>query len=308
MTKEIKKNFKQEFPQIKENVLLKHHASFKFGGPADLYFETSSIGELQKIIELALDKRVDFFILGFGKNVIFADDGFRGLIIKLKFNTIKLISNDIIEAEAGASLAEIINFAHLNGLVGLESLAGIPSSLGGAIFGNAGAYKKTIGDFVVEIKTLIFDKIKKNVSTRNFTNQEFKFSYRGSLAKSAKNLIILSAKIKLKQAPLEKAKQEMREIIVKRQNNQSWDLPNAGCVFKNPPGKNAGELIEKCGFKGKVAGGLKVSERHANFIVNFNHGTSADYMALTKQIKESVKKKFNIELSEENIVVGRRLF
>ncbi|MBU1167661.1 UDP-N-acetylmuramate dehydrogenase [Patescibacteria group bacterium] len=301
MTSEQILTFKESFPEAQEGVLLKNQTSIKIGGPATLLIEVSKKDDLEKVLEYCLKNGLKYFILGWGRNVVFSDTGFDGVVIRPVFKSITLQEDNQLVAETGVTLSEIIAFAHRHKLTGMENLAGIPSSLGGAIFGNAGAFGSTMCDFVTEVEVL---EVKdKSIQDQVLSNKDFCFGYRDSKAKTEAKQIILAATLKLKKGDLKEAKERMKEVLLHRKESHPLDLPNAGCVFKNPEGESAGKLIEEAGLKGTQIGGLQVSEKHGNFIVNTGAGSFDDYKKLTSRIKTKVQEIYGVELEEENIVV-----
>ena len=285
--------------KFKKNVLLKNHTTFRIGGSAKYFFVAKTKEELIEAINLAKklnpspfpkgDRvKLPFFILGGGSNILVSDRGFNGLVIKF-----------------GQSLSSYIS-------KGLEWAVGIPGTIQGAVCSNAGAFKKSMKDVVKEVE--VFDI--KTGKIKIFKNKDCKFGYRDSIFKHKKNLIILSVRIKVKKSDPKKIKQ----YLDYRKKIQPLNLPSAGSVFKNPPGFSAGELgeedkssssafaaarlIEKCNLKGKRIGNVKISEKHANFIVNLGNGKAKDVKKLINSIKKKVKNKFNIELEEEIQYLG----
>jgi UDP-N-acetylmuramate dehydrogenase len=260
-----------------------------------------------------------FFILGGGSNVLFSDNGFNGLVIKLQ-NTQYEIRNTKIVAEAGVPLQKLVLESVKKGLSGLENLAGIPGTLGGAIWGNAGAFGREIGDLVEEVKILQIANGKLQIV--NLKKEDCKFGYRESIFKK-KNWIILEATLKLKKGKKKEIEEKIKKILRLRKEKQPLEFPSAGSVFKNVPIKKvpkkirekfkekikdgflpAGVLIDAVGLKGFQIGGAKISEKHANFIVNVGEAKASDVKELIEKIKKGVKKKFKIQLEEEIKLVG----
>jgi UDP-N-acetylmuramate dehydrogenase len=261
-----------------------------------------------------------FFVLGGGSNILVDDKGYKGLIIKIKNQELK-IKGPKIEVDAGVSLGQIVNLATKKNLTGLEWAVGIPGTIGGAVYGNAGwpMNKKNIGSVIEKVKTLDIKKLE----IQNYKPKNCRFGYRDSIFKHNKNLIILSAVLKLRVGKKEKIKKEILEILKKR----SGKIPtgfSAGSVFKNPNTKDiknkkilkdfqeiknfndkipAGFLIEKCGLKGRTVGGAKISEKHANIIVNLEKGTAKDVQSLINLAKTRVKAKFGVVLREEIVIL-----
>jgi len=274
--------------KFKKNVLLRNYTTFRIGGPAKYFSVAKNKEELIEAIKLAKKLKLPFFILGGGSNVLVSDKGFNGLVIKFG----QLLSSYVSK--------------------GLEWAVGIPGTIQGAVCSNAGAFKKSMKDVVKEVE--VFDI--KTGKIKIFKNKDCKFSYRDSIFKHKKNLIILSVRIKVKKSDPKKIKQ----YLDYRKKTQPLNFPSAGSIFKNPPGFSAGELgeedkssssafaaarlIEKCNLKGKRIGNVKISEKHANFIVNLGNGKAKDVKKLINSIKKKVKNKFNIELEEEIQYLG----
>jgi UDP-N-acetylmuramate dehydrogenase len=306
--------------KIRENVLLRDYTTFKIGGPARYFFVAKNKEDLKNAILWAKKKKLSFFILGGGSNVLFSDNGFKGFVIKLQ-NTQYEIRNTKIVAEAGVPLQKLVLETAKRGLYGLENLAGIPGTLGGAIWGNAGAFGREIGDLVEEIKVL--DVGGSKLKVKKLKNKGCKFGYRDSIFKKRKNWIILGATLKLKRGKRKEIEEKIKEFLKLRKEKQPLEFPSAGSVFKNVPIEKvpkkirekfkekikngflpAGVLIEAAGLKGVQIGGAKISEKHANFIVNVGNAKASDVKELIEKIKKEVKKKFKIQLEEEIKLVG----
>jgi len=269
--------------KFKRNVSLKKYTTFRIGGPAKYFFVAKTKEELTSAIKLAKKIKLPFFILGGGSNILVSDKGFDGLVIKF-----------------GQPLSSYVS-------KGLEWAVGIPGTIQGAVCSNAGAFKKSMKDVVENVE--VFDT--KTEKVKIFKNKDCRFSYRNSIFRKKKNLIVLSVKIKTRKSNAKKIKQ----YLDYRKQTQPLNLPSAGSVFKNPSGFSAGELgeedkssssafaaarlIDECGLKGKRVGNVKISEKHANFIVNLGGGKAKDVMKLIKIIKNRVKKKFGVTLEEE---------
>jgi len=309
--------FKKLLPGLKKNVSLKNYTTFKIGGPAKYFFETKNKKDLIKAILVAKSKKLPFFILGGGSNLLVSDEGFRGLVIKILFSKSYFL-NSQISAEAGTILAELLSATLNTGLTGLEWAAGIPGTVGGAIYGNAGAFKKSMKDITKTVTVLEIKNQKSNI--KNLRNKDCKFCYRNSIFKQKKNLIILSATLQLKKGNKLKIEKRIKEYLNYRKETQPLNFPSAGSVFKNPKNFSAGELgeedkssslsfaaarlIEECGLKGKRIGNVKISEKHANFIVNLGGGKAKDVKKLINLAKKKVKEKFGITLEEEICYLG----
>ncbi|MBZ1345226.1 MAG: UDP-N-acetylmuramate dehydrogenase [Candidatus Nealsonbacteria bacterium] len=297
-------------PGIRENVFLAKYTSFRIGGPAKYFFEAKTKKEIIKAVKWAKENNLPFFILGGGSNLLVSDEGYSGLVIKLQTTNHKLQTNKIY-TDAGVPLSLLISESVKNNLTGLEWAAGIPGQVGGAIRGNAGAFGKSMADIIKSVEVLMVtdrkmqnakckmqnDKLKFKI--KKFSNRECKFRYRDSLFRKYPDLIILSAELSLKKGKKTEIKKKIKEYLNYRKETQPLNFPSAGSVFKNPPGFSAGKLIEKCGLKGKKIREVKISEKHANFIVNLGKGKAKDVKELINLAKKSVKKKFGIVLEEE---------
>jgi UDP-N-acetylmuramate dehydrogenase len=253
--------------KFKRNVLLKNYTTFRIGGPAKYFFVAKNKTELIEAILTAKKLKLPFFILGGGSNILVSDKGFSGLVIKF-----------------GQPLSSYVP-------KGLEWAVGIPGTIQGAVCGNAGAFGKSMKDVVEEVEVLDV----KDLRFKIYDLRDCKFGYRDSIFKHKKNLIILSVKIKSRKSNPQKIKQYLEY----RKRTQPLNLPSAGSIFKNPEGFAAAQLIEECGLKGKKVGNVKISEKHANFIVNLGQGKAEDVKKLIKLIKKEVKKKFGVTLKEE---------
>jgi UDP-N-acetylmuramate dehydrogenase len=306
--------------KIRENVLLRDYTTFKIGGPARYFFVAKSKKDLKNAILWAKKKKLLFFILGGGSNVLFSDKGFNGLVIKNQ-NTQYEIRNTKIVAEAGVPLQKLVLETAKKGLSGLENLAGIPGTLGGAIWGNAGAFGREIGDLVEEVKVL---EVKgSRLKVKRLKNKECEFGYRESIFKRRENWIILETILKLKRGKKKEIEEKIKKILKLRKEKQPLGFPSAGSVFKNVPVEKvpkeirekfkeeikdgflpAGVLIEAAGLKGFQIEGAKISEKHANFILNVGKAKASDVKELMEKIKKEVKKKFKIQLEEEIKLVG----
>lgn len=275
---------------------LNRFTTFRIGGPADYYLEPKDREDLLKLIKYLKEIKYPYIIIGNGSNVLISDEGIRGAAINLEagFTKIEVIKNKVY-AEAGIRLSKLVDVCIEHSLVGIENLAGIPGTLGGAILMNAGAYGGEISDFIKLVEVI------DDVEIKFLKKEECGFTYRKS---NLENKIILSAEFELPFGDKVKAKERRKELLLKRNKAQPVELPNAGSIFKNPPGDYAARLIEQAGLKGLTIGGAKVSEKHANFIVNFNNASANDVIELMKIIQEKVYEKFGIMLEPEIKMIG----
>jgi len=290
----MNKNIRKLLPGIRENILLKNYNTFRIGGKAKYFFVARKKDDLIKAIKLAQDLNLPFFILGNGSNLLISDKGFNGLVIKLQVTSYKL-RGDMIHAEAGVPLGQIVNIASKNNLAGLEWAVGIPGTLGGAIYGNAGAFGSSMRDLVRKVEVLDARDLRFKI----YDLKKCKFGYRDSIFKKKKDLIILSAEIKLEKGDKKEIRDKIKEYLDYRKKNQPLNFPSIGSIFKNPKNFSVGELIEKCGLKRRRIGDVKISEKHANFIVNLGKGKAKEVRKLITLIKKKVKERFGITLEEE---------
>jgi len=289
------------------SVLMSEHTSMKVGGPARFFIEPASEAELVEKVREFHGDGLPFFILGNGTNVIVRDRGYFGAVIStLKALTGISVSSGSGDAHktalycgAGESLARISRVAAESGLTGLEELSGIPGSVGGAVYMNAGAYEREIAGVVLSVKAydIVDDKI------IMLTKDECMFGYRSSVFKKMP-LVVLGAEFGLASGEREEIYAMMADFAGKRNEKQPVELPSAGSFFKRPEGGYAGRLIEAAGLKGMRKGGAQVSEKHAGFIVNTGGATASDVLNLAEEIKMIVYAKFRVELEEEPVIIG----
>ncbi len=280
---------------MKKNQLLAPYTTFKIGGPADWFCETKNEQEIVEAIKFAKEKKLAFFILGNGSNLLVSDDGFRGVVIKMENEEVQ-INNEKILAKAGINLNKLANIAQENSLLGIEFMVGIPGTLGGVVFGNAGAWQQNIGDKVERVKILDKDN-----QFKWLNHDECQFSYRQSRFKKNKE-IILAVELKLKKDNQNEIEQKINENLQKREGQPKG--PSAGSIFVNPKPQSAGDLIEKCGLKGKQIGQTQISQKHANFIVNLGGAKAEDVVKLIALAQKEVREKFRIDLKTEIIFLG----
>ncbi len=281
---------------MKKNQFLAPYTTFKIGGLADWFCETRNEQEVVEAIKFAKEKKLPFFILGNGSNLLVSDDGFRGVIVKMENEEVQ-INNEKTLAEAGISLSKLVNVTQEKSLSGIEFMVGIPGTLGGVVFGNAGAWQQNIGDKVERVKILDKDN-----QFKWLDHDECQFSYRQSLFKNNQE-IILAVELKLEKGNQLEIKNLMNENLKKRESQPKE--PSAGSIFVNPKPQSAGDLIEKCGLKGKQIGQTQISQKHANFIVNLGGAKAEDVVKLIALAQKEVKKKFEIDLKTEIVFLGK---
>lgn len=284
--------------EIKKNEPMKNHTSFKIGGPADEFCEVTSEEEIKRLIDYASEKGMSYTVMGNGSNLLVADGGIRGLVIKIArgFDEIS-VGGEKITAQSGALLSRIASAAYRNSLTGLEFASGIPGTLGGGIYMNAGAYGGELKDVIESVTYLDHGEI----ITK--TADMLEFGYRKS-SFTDKDYIILSAELKLKKGNPDEIKEKTDDYRQRRTSKQPLDMPSAGSTFKRPEGYFAGKLIEDSGLKGFKIGGAQVSEKHSGFVVNAGGATAADVKALIEHIQKTVKEKFGVEMKTEVKMLG----
>ena len=277
---------------------LKDYTSFRIGGPADIFLIPLQNRVLPEIIAILNNYQQDFFILGKGSNIIVGDQGIRGVVIyNARLNNI-IIKDDQITAECGVTLAALAKQAMEAGLSGLEFASGIPGSLGGAIFMNAGAYGSEMKDIIVEV-----DVINNTGDVLTLNKQQLDLSYRHSILQE-KSLIASRVKLKLAPGDREQIKAQMKKLNQQRQEKQPLEWPSAGSVFKRPAGYYTGPLIEKAGLKGARVGDAQVSQKHAGFIINRGNATARDVIELIKKVQREVYQNSGIKLETEPRYIG----
>ena len=298
--KELKKNVKGK---MLFNVPLSRYTSLKVGGPADIMIYPSDAAELQRVIHCSRNQAIPYCIIGRGTNLLIKDGGIRGVVIKLSrgFGKIKIVevfrSYTSILVEAGVSLSSLLKFSIERGLSGLEYVAGIPGSVGGALAMNSGAHGRQMQD-VTESVTLLTPRLKLVEKKKN----QLHFEYRQ--LRLPAGTIIVKALIRMKKGSKKAILSEIKKHKKWRSQAQPLNLPSAGSVFKNPPGKSAGQLVEQAGLKGFQSGKAQISEKHANFIVNLGGATAQDILSLTKIMKNKVYQNTGIRLKPEIRIAG----
>lgn len=285
--------------EARQNEPMSKHTSFKIGGNADAYIKVNNLSKLSTILKECQDSDVDYIILGNGSNLLVSDEGIRGAVIRLDgdFRKITLVDDTTIFCGAGATLAYLCKFALNCGLSGLEFAWGIPGTVGGAVFMNAGAYDGEMKDVVHSVS-----HISPNGEIGRTEKDDLRFGYRTSIYRS-NNMIITGITIKLKKGNPDEIRAKMDDYMLRRSTKQPLEYPSAGSVFKRPEGNFAGALIEQCGLKGKLCGGAQVSEKHAGFIINKSNATAKDVRELISQIQKTVSDKTGYNLECELIIL-----
>ena len=276
------------------------HTTFKIGGAADILITVGNLSELQTVISACKDCGMPYMILGNGSNLLVSDKGIEGAVIALDgdFKEIS-VESETVTAGAGAKLSRLCTVAMEHSLSGLEFAYGIPGTVGGAMYMNAGAYGGEMKDVALSVTALSPDG-----SVREVPAAEMALGYRTSVFKTNGD-IILFAKYNLHTGDKSAIKARMEDIMGRRKSKQPLEYPSAGSVFKRPEGAFAGTLIEQCGLKGKTVGGAQVSEKHAGFIINVGGATCDDVMELVKVVQDTVKAETGYILEREIIRTGR---
>lgn len=284
--------------ETKKNEPLKNHTSFKIGGPCDEFFEAHSEEDIKNAILYAKQKGIPYTVMGNGSNLLVGDKGVRGLVIKIAkgFDGVE-ISGETVIAKAGILLSKLANVAADNGLSGLEEVSGIPGTLGGGVYMNAGAYGGELCDVVERVTYLSGGEIK------TAGKDELDFGYRHSRFSGTED-IILSVELKLKRGDMAEIRSKMEDYKERRCSKQPLSMPSAGSTFKRPEGYFAGKLIEDSGLKGKSMGGAQVSEKHSGFIVNTGNAKAQDVLDLIKYVQDTVYKNYGVMLETEVKMVG----
>ncbi|MBS7577463.1 MULTISPECIES: UDP-N-acetylmuramate dehydrogenase [unclassified Enterococcus] len=272
----------------------------KVGGKADLLFFPKTVLELAKIRQYATNRQIPLIVLGNSSNLIVRDGGIRGIVVMLEQMNQVQISGAQMTAFAGAKLIEVSELARDASLTGLEFAAGIPGSVGGAVFMNAGAYGGEISDVFISCQVMLTDG---HVET--WTAEQMSFSYRMS-AIQKKEVICVSATFQLEVGNISEIASEMEALNAQRCAKQPLDLPSCGSVFKRPAGYFTGKLIQDAGLQGKILGGAQISEKHAGFIVNLGTATASDYENLIEFIIKAVQEKFGVTLQPEVRIIGQK--
>lgn len=286
--------------ELKENFPMSECSSFKVGGQADLVVYPDSVFSLIGIVDALKETNEKYIIVGRCSNILFSDDGYRGVVIKTDRCTGLSFHGDTVNAECGISLSSLIKKANENcSLGGIECLFGIPGSLGGALYMNAGAYGGEIYDRVVSVKA--YDM--KNNKVIELSKDEIMPSYRKTVFMERSEYVILSAVLTLDRVDKAESAKLMKEYMTRRHDKQPLEYPNAGSIFKRPYVGFAGKYIEDCGLKGYRVGDAEVSEKHAGFIVNRGKATAKDIKELIAHIKDTVHEKFGVCLETEVIIL-----
>ncbi|HAF31436.1 MAG TPA: UDP-N-acetylmuramate dehydrogenase [Anaerovibrio sp.] len=295
----IKKILPEE--QFYINEPMSKHTTFNIGGPADYLIFPGSMDQLQAVVKLMNQCDIPFTILGNGSNVLVLDKGIRGAVIKFHAPmSYKRCEGNKIIAGAGAYLKHISQYAAENGLTGMEFACGIPGSLGGAVFMNAGAYDGEMKNVVKEVKT-----VTATGKVLTYGPDEFNFGYRHSVFQ-ANGQAIAEITLELQPGNKEDIQAKMDDYTARRESKQPLEMPSAGSTFKRPEGYYAGTLIDSTGLKGLQVGGAQISTKHAGFVVNSGHATAQDVLDLIKEVQDRVYKEKGVKLYPEVRIIGEQ--
>lgn len=299
MNEFIKEVKKLNIGRLEKDISIKKLTTYKVGGVASVLIYPKNERKLVLLLKLIKQYNLSYKIIGNGSNLIFSDKAYEGVLIKLtELDQIEIFENKI-RVGAGYSLMKLSRVALKHSLTGLEFAAGIPATVGGAIFMNAGAYKSDMGYIVQSIRVLTPD-----FKIIELENRELNFHYRTSFLKTHRDYICLEALIKLKRGDKILIDRVMRERLQRRIESQPLNYPSAGSVFRNPKDQFSGELIEKAGLKGFQIGGAMVSDKHANFIINKGNASAQDVKDVIFYTKEKVKEKYGVDLLFEQEFVN----
>jgi UDP-N-acetylmuramate dehydrogenase len=281
---------------------LARYTSMKIGGPADYFIEVENHNALAGVLALLDRQRISFCLLGNGSNVLVSDRGVRGAVIRLTgdFKRVEWReAGDTVQVKVGAAYAvtQLVRQAMRRGYTGLEFAEGIPGTVGGALFMNAGAYGSEFEKVVVEV-----DAISAQGEPVRLSREQMTFSYRDSHLPAG--TVVLGVGMRLAKAEAARVDSKLRELVGRRKSSQPAGLPNSGSMFRNPPGDYAGRLIEAAGLKGKRIGQAQIAERHANFIVNLGGAKAAEVWQLMDLAKREVSRQFDVELVAEVKLLG----
>ena len=287
------KRLLEEYATVEEHVSLKKYNTYRIDGTAKYLVSPNSITDLSNVIRVLKENNVKYYILGNGSNIVINDKEYDGAVIKLdKLNGVEVTpEKQMAYAEAGAMLPKLAQESIDKGLTGLEFAISIPGTIGGSVYGNAGAYNSCILDYIESVTVL-----DENGDVRIIEHEDIDYGYRYSMFKEQKNLIILGAKFFLKEGDKESSLEIIEDRKQRRIATQPLEYPSAGSVFRNPVGDFAGRLIESCNLKGYKIGGAEVSEKHANFIINSNNASGEDIYKLIKHVHSTVLEKTNVDL------------
>lgn len=294
--------------RVTQDVVLAPFTTFRVGGPADWFLETRSSDEILTGLRIAREAGVPVTILGGGSNVLVADRGIRGLVIRPRGGTVERVADDAVRADAAVTINGLVRWTITHGLAGIEEWAGTPGTVGGAVFGNAHFAGRLISEYIIRVKLTT-----RSGEVSDVTVAEMGFGYDRSRLQTSGELL-LSADFRVSPGEPSELRETARRSLAYRKTTQPLNMPSAGCVFQNPEKGvdvvpagipwSAGALVDRAGMKGQCCGGARVSPLHGNFIVNDGHATAADIRTLIERCREAVRGKFGVTLREEIVYLG----
>lgn len=282
--------------RIAINEPMGRYTSIRIGGPADFLLEPADRADVLGLLAFLQEREIPFFVVGKGSNILVSDEGVRGIVLHLEpgLNSVGM-DGDLVSAGAGIPMARFVDFCVQNGMQGVEMLAGIPGTLGGGVWMNAGAYGGEVSDHLVDVEII------RNGKVSRITKDQVGFSYRHA---SLGDAVVLGARFKLPAGDRAELMRARRDLLIRRNRAQPVNMPNSGSMFKNPPGNHAAKLIDEAGLKGTVRGGAGISTLHANFIVNHGGAKARDVVELLELARATVLKRTGITLELEIKLVG----
>ena len=292
---DLKKVIPEE--NIKINEPMSKHTSFKTGGPAEIYIIGKTLEQIQAVLKYSNQNNIQLYIIGNGSNLLVSDEGIKGIVLKIAVDNIETLESDfgvLVKAGAGVKIMALAQILKKDGITGFEELAGIPGTMGGANYMNAGAYGKELKDIIVSTKAI--NKETGKIEILKIKEQELK--YRSSIFKNRK-YIIIETMLNLQKGIPEEIERKMSNFSNQRKQKQPIEYPSAGSTFKREEKFITAKLIDECGLKGYQIGGAQISEKHAGFIINKNNATSKDILDLIKYTKKKVFEKFGVQIEEE---------
>lgn len=286
---------------IKIDEKLSQYVNFKVGGPADILLTPKNKEQVIKTVNVCKENNIPFYVIGNGSNLLVKDGGFRGVIISLTNVNQVLVNGERIEAECGAMLKSVSDKAVDNSLTGFEFACGIPGTVGGAVFMNAGAYDGEISHVIESAEV-----INEDGEVIKLSKEELHLGYRSSIVME-KGYVVLCATFKLNKGTVKSIKDLVADLTNKRESKQPLEYPSAGSTFKRPVGYFAGKLIQDAGLKGYSVGGAAISEKHSGFVINKGGATAKDILDLIHHVQDEVKKQFGVDLHTEVRIIGEDL-
>ena len=292
---DLKKVIPEE--NIKINEPMSKHTSFKTGGPAEIYIIGKTLEQIQAVLKYSNQNNIQLYIIGNGSNLLVSDEGIKGIVLKIAVDNIETLESDfgvLVKAGAGVKIMALAQILKKDGITGFEELAGIPGTMGGANYMNAGAYGKELKDIIVSTKAIN----KETGKIETLKNEEQELKYRNSIFKNRK-YIIIETMLNLQKGIPEEIERKMSNFSNQRKQKQPIEYPSAGSTFKRGEKFITAKLIDECGLKGYQIGGAQISEKHAGFIINKNNATSKDILDLIQYTKKKVFEKFGVQIEEE---------